>query len=69
MSGCHVPNETLEERLEKLEEKINQLNYSNCKRIEENTLISRRLTEIERFQKNDNGNNKYCFECGRKHED
>lgn len=69
MSGCHVPTETIEERIEKLEEKINQLNYSNCKRIEENTLISRRLTQIERFQNNDNGNNKYCFECGRKHED
>jgi hypothetical protein len=38
----------IQKQLDKLKENIEQLHHSNCKRIEENTLISRRLSEIEK---------------------
>lgn len=42
MSGCHVPTETIEERLERLEEHKNR-------QIDENRKISRRVDELEEY--------------------
>ncbi|TAK93319.1 hypothetical protein EPO05_07200, partial [Patescibacteria group bacterium] len=45
--SCEELHKGIQRQIDKLEENIEQLHHSNCKRIEENTLISRRLSEIE----------------------